>query len=91
MRCPEIHDMRLSLWLESKRSSGKLGPQAAPMVLVPSGEILLPAAAGLWERGGACGNRSSRAGLLRSGDCSRLPAGPAQAQRRPQAGAAQSC
>jgi hypothetical protein len=36
--CPEIHDMRLSLWLESKRSSGKLGQQAAPMVLVPSGE-----------------------------------------------------
>jgi hypothetical protein len=35
---PEIHDMRLSSWLESKRSSGKLSAQAAPVALIPSGE-----------------------------------------------------
>jgi len=34
---PEIHDTRLSLWLESKRSSGKLAGQQAPVSLIPSG------------------------------------------------------
>jgi hypothetical protein len=36
--CPEIHDQRLSSWLESKRNSGKLGLQAAPVAMIPSGE-----------------------------------------------------
>ena len=35
---PEIHDHRLSSWLEAKRNSGKLGLQAAPVALIPSGE-----------------------------------------------------
>jgi hypothetical protein len=35
---PEIHDTRLSLWLESKRHSGKLPSHAAPVALIPSGE-----------------------------------------------------
>jgi hypothetical protein len=35
---PEIHDHRLSSWLESKRNSGKLGLQAAPVAMIPSGE-----------------------------------------------------
>jgi len=35
---PEIHDMRLSSWLESKRSSGKLSAQSAPVALIPSGK-----------------------------------------------------
>jgi hypothetical protein len=35
---PEIHDMRLSLWLESKRNSGKLVGKNAEVSLVPSGE-----------------------------------------------------
>ena len=35
---PEIHDLRLSSWLESKRSSGKLGASAAPVAMIPSGE-----------------------------------------------------
>jgi hypothetical protein len=34
---PEIHDMRLSSWLESKRSSGKLASSSAPVALIPSG------------------------------------------------------
>jgi hypothetical protein len=34
---PEIHDFRLSLWLESKRSSGKLGSHAAPVAMIPNG------------------------------------------------------
>lgn len=33
---PEIHDHRLSSWLESKRSSGKLAGRSAPVVLVPT-------------------------------------------------------
>lgn len=32
---PEIHDQRLSLWLESKRTSGKLSGHSAPVSLVP--------------------------------------------------------
>jgi hypothetical protein len=35
---PEIHDSRLSSWLESKRSTGKLSAQPAPVALIPSGE-----------------------------------------------------
>ena len=35
---PEIHDLRLSSWLESKRSSGKLGSHAAPVAMIPSGD-----------------------------------------------------
>ena len=35
---PEIHDLRLSSWLESKRSSGKLGAHAAPVAMIPSGK-----------------------------------------------------
>lgn len=35
---PEIHDMRLSLWLESKRSSGKLVGRNAQVSLIPSGD-----------------------------------------------------
>jgi hypothetical protein len=35
---PEIHDQRLSSWLESKRNSGKLGLQSAPVAMIPSGE-----------------------------------------------------
>jgi len=34
---PEIHDFRLSSWLESKRSSGKLGANAAPVAMIPCG------------------------------------------------------
>jgi len=34
---PEIHDLRLSSWLESKRSSGKLAANCASVALVPSG------------------------------------------------------
>jgi len=34
---PEIHDHRLSSWLESKRNSGKLGLHAAPVALIPCG------------------------------------------------------
>lgn len=34
---PEIHDLRLSSWLESKRSSGKLAANAAQVALIPSG------------------------------------------------------
>ena len=35
---PEIHDFRLSSWLESKRNSGKLAAQSAPVALIPSGK-----------------------------------------------------
>jgi hypothetical protein len=35
---PEIHDHRLSSWLEAKRNSGKLGQQAAPVAMIPSGK-----------------------------------------------------
>lgn len=33
----EIHDTRLSSWLESKRASGKLGAHDAPVTLIPTG------------------------------------------------------
>jgi hypothetical protein len=36
---PEIHDRRLSSWLESKRNSGKLGAHDAPVAMVPCGEF----------------------------------------------------
>jgi hypothetical protein len=35
---PEIHDYRLSSWLESKRNSGKIASQAAPVAMIPSGK-----------------------------------------------------
>jgi len=35
---PEIHDTRLSSWLESKRNSGKLSAHDAPLTLVPCGK-----------------------------------------------------
>jgi hypothetical protein len=35
---PEIHDLRLSSWLELKRTSGKLPAQPAPMAMIPSGD-----------------------------------------------------
>ncbi len=35
--CPEIHDVRLSLWLESKRNSGKLPPRSASVAMIPAG------------------------------------------------------
>ena len=38
---PEIHDHRLSSWLEAKRNSGKLGLQSAPVAMIPSGEYSL--------------------------------------------------
>jgi hypothetical protein len=34
---PEIHDHRLSSWLESKRNSGKMASNAASMTMVPCG------------------------------------------------------
>jgi hypothetical protein len=34
---PEIHDMRLSSWLESKRNSGKLSAHSASVAMIPSG------------------------------------------------------
>ena len=34
---PEIHDQRLSCLLESKRNSGKLAMQAAPVAMIPCG------------------------------------------------------
>jgi hypothetical protein len=34
---PEIHDLRLSSWLESKRNSGKLAANSAPVAMIPSG------------------------------------------------------
>ena len=34
---PEIRDFRLSAWLESKRTSGKLARGAAELALVPTG------------------------------------------------------
>jgi len=36
---PEIHDTRLSCWLESKRNSGKLGSHEAPVTMIPCGEF----------------------------------------------------
>jgi hypothetical protein len=36
---PEIHDYRLSSWLESKRNSGKLAANPAPVALIPSGNL----------------------------------------------------
>jgi hypothetical protein len=35
---PEIHDQRLSTWLVSKRNSGKLPLQDAPVAMIPCGE-----------------------------------------------------
>jgi hypothetical protein len=35
---PEIHDFRLSSWLESKRNSGKLAANPAPVAMIPSGD-----------------------------------------------------
>jgi hypothetical protein len=35
---PEIHDMRLSSWLESKRNSGKLAANPAPVAMIPVGD-----------------------------------------------------
>jgi hypothetical protein len=35
---PEIHDLRLSSWLESKRNSGKLAANSAPVAMIPSGQ-----------------------------------------------------
>jgi hypothetical protein len=35
---PEIHDLRLSSWLEAKRLSGKLAGNPAPMAMIPSGK-----------------------------------------------------
>ncbi len=35
---PEIHDTRLSSWLESKRNSGKLGAHDAPVTMIPCGQ-----------------------------------------------------
>src|ERR1700759_1702373 len=34
---PEIHDMRLSTWLEAKRLSGKLPANPAPIMMIPCG------------------------------------------------------
>jgi hypothetical protein len=34
---PEIHDQRLSSWLEAKRNSGKLGDQPCPVAMIPCG------------------------------------------------------
>ena len=35
---PEIHDLRLSSWLEAKRVSGKLSSSSAPVAMIPSGK-----------------------------------------------------
>jgi hypothetical protein len=35
---PEIHDHRLSSWLEAKRNSGKIGQHDSPVAMIPSGE-----------------------------------------------------
>ncbi len=35
---PEIHDQRLSSWLESKRMSGKLAAKGAPVAMIPCGK-----------------------------------------------------
>lgn len=37
---PEIHDHRLSSWLEAKRFSGKLGLRSAPVAMIPCGEYV---------------------------------------------------
>ena len=34
---PEIHDQRLSSWLQAKCSTGKLAMRSSPIALVPSG------------------------------------------------------
>lgn len=34
---PEIQDVRLSCWLESKRTSGKLSPNSSSVALIPNG------------------------------------------------------
>ena len=34
---PEIHDLRLSTWLEAKRLGGKIPAAPAPMALIPTG------------------------------------------------------
>jgi len=34
---PEIHDHRLSSWLEAKHNSGKLGAQPSPIAMIPCG------------------------------------------------------
>ena len=44
---PEIHDMRLSSWLESKRSSGKLGANEAQITMIPCGEYVFKVHIGL--------------------------------------------
>jgi len=36
---PEIHDTRLSSWLESKRNSGKLGTRDALIAMIPLGQF----------------------------------------------------
>jgi len=35
---PEIHDERLTSWLESKRMTGKMAARNAPVALIPSGD-----------------------------------------------------
>jgi len=35
---PEIHDRRLSCWLQAKCSTGKLAMRTSPIALIPSGE-----------------------------------------------------
>jgi hypothetical protein len=35
---PEIHDLRLSTWLESKKLGGKIPAAPAPIALIPSGQ-----------------------------------------------------
>jgi hypothetical protein len=44
---PEIHDTRLSSWLEAKRSSGKLGASEAPITMIPCGEYAFKVQIGL--------------------------------------------
>ena len=44
---PEIHDTRLSSWLESKRSSGKLGASEAPITMIPCGNYAFKVQIGL--------------------------------------------
>jgi hypothetical protein len=35
---PEIHDERLTSWLEAKRMSGKLASSPAPVAMIPFGD-----------------------------------------------------
>jgi hypothetical protein len=44
---PEIHDTRLSSWLESKRSSGKLSANEAPITMIPCGKYAFKVQIGL--------------------------------------------